>query len=591
MLKLFSAVCSNCNLLLYIIHNRNLFKPRNPSKITMNSKAFTTLAFSVLILTLVASSVSALSLSASSLNPFTSIGQSQTLKLTANENSVNFTNPSPSSYFSISPVGSTNGVSSATYNVTLSNIPSSTSNYGDSYSETFNLSAINFTNSSDNKTIPVKLDYVKSFCSSGDQNDTGLTMYVTISNNGNGNSDTQWQPLDQVDVQVELDNNQNIDLNNVYFVLGLFKDGTNNNVAGNLDWIQDSEKVQVGDISAGDNYKYTFSFKANSDIKTGSYRLMVKAYSYDSGENKVCIDHSDDLSSYGSSSAYYAGISVSSPTSSKSVIVDTSSLPTVTTASCRQQVTLTPMVYNIGSKDYKDQILVKLYSADLGLNLNQTVYGNLNSGDGTQVPFTFTIPSNATEKTYSLYFTTYYDYNQGRGSYYSDYRYGSSDTFNTLLTVSGNCVYATPGTTQVSAQLQSGGKAGEPLVVQATITNTGSKTVNYGFGLEGYNSWAKLSSISPLNVTLAPGQSQNIALNLNVNQDATGGDKQFSFDVYSNGYLITQQPLSISITPSFSLSSITGGVINGQNAGLWAFNILLIIAIIVVLVIVLRRRK
>ncbi|MCL5730407.1 MAG: putative S-layer protein [Candidatus Pacearchaeota archaeon] len=559
----------------------------------MKSRLFGIFALSILVLTMALSGVSAtISLSSSSLSPFTNTNQYQNLTVTGNETSMNFSVPT-SPYFSINQIGSINGVSSAHYNISLKNIPSNIINYGDSYAETVNFSVTNLTNPLDNSSIPVTLTYLKSFCNSGDQNDTGLTMYVTITNNGNGASDTQWQPLDSIDVQVELDNNQNNDLSNVYLVMGLIKGGTNNNVAGNLDWLQDSEKVQVGDIASGDNYKYDFQFKVNPDIKTGSYRLFIKAYSYDSGENNLCIDHSNDLSSY-SSSNYYADVSVTSPTSSKAVIVDSSSLPASTTAQCNQQITLTPTVYNIGSADYKNQVFVRLYNTELGLDLNQTLYGDLNSGEGMQVPFTFTVPMNAAEKTYTLSFLTYYGYTTTNNGYYIDgnyYRYVSDNIFTTQLTVKGNCVYATPETTQVNAQLQSGGKAGEPLVIEATVGNTGNRTVSYNFGLEGYSSWATLSSINPLNITLSPGQSQVITVTLNPNSDASG-DKLFYLDTYSNSYLITKQPLQISITPKF-WASITGGAISGGNWYVWGIgllNLILVVAIVIIIVKVAKRK-
>ena len=82
------------------------------------------------------------------------------------------------------------------------------------------------------------------------------------------------------------------------------------------------------------------------------------------------------------------------------------SLPSLQ-ASCGQQVTLNPNIYNVGSNGNsysQNQVLVTLTNPQLGINLNQTIYGGLNSGQSKQVPFTFTIPINANQDTYPLYF-------------------------------------------------------------------------------------------------------------------------------------------------------------------------------------------
>ncbi len=560
-----------------------------------NSKTFAMFVSSVLLLAMLVSSVGALSLNSVSGLTFTRVGQSQNLTVSSASTSENFNvtsyqivNTNSNLAFTISPLGTLNGTHEAIFNVTLTS--ASDFSAGDSAYGTFN---VNVTSTGGNESTngTASVSYIKSFCQNGDVgngklDNQNLTMdVISITNDGEG-SDNQWYPLDTISVKVKVYNhNPDEDVNGV-LQLGLYKEGHNSNLAGDLKWVQDSDQVYVTIPSDGSE-TYTFEFKVNPDADTGSYRLMLKSYSDDVGENKLCLDHSSGLSNN-----YYDSITIKKETSSsKMVVIDTSALPSVTTASCAQQTTITPTVYNIGTSDFKDQFFVTLNIPALGIKINRTVYGTLNSGDSAQVPLTFNIPRNADQTSYPVYMNIYYGYNQGNGAYLNDYRYVSSNSFNTVLAVSGNCVYATPATTQIEAQLQSGGKAGEPLVIQATVTNTGNKTVSYNFGAEGYSSWSTLSDISPMNVTLIPGQSQTVIMNMNVNKDATGGDKQFYLDVYSNGYLITQQPLSLTVTPRFSLASITGGVISGDSLALWTFNIVLVVAIIVILVIVLRKRR
>ena len=451
----------------------------------------------------------------------------------------------------------------------------------------------NSSNPSIEKNTTLNLDYTKSFCQNGDLNDSNLQMNVYITNSGSGTStSTNWNPLDTIQVQVQLYNyNSNFNLNNVVFNLGLFQQGTNNNIINNMDWQSGgSNSVQIGGISSNSNGEYTFTFKVDPSILSGenngqtNYILMVEAYG-----SQFCIDHSTSLSSYGGSN-YFTNINLESPNYNQAVVVDTTSLSTSTSASCGQQITFTPNVYNIGynGNSYsQNQVLVTMSIPDLGINTNQTLYGDLNSGGSAQAPFTFTIPINANQKVYNVYFRTYYGYNNEYSEpYFSNYQYVSENTFNTFLNVQGDCVYATAATTPITSQLESGGKAGNPLVVNSTITNTGNTVVDYNIALEGYSSWASVSSIYPINVTLAPGQSKVVTSYLNVNSDASG-NQLFYIDAYSNGYLITKQPLTISITPQFSLSSITGGVISGDNWYLWGIgllNFILVLSIIIILV-------
>ncbi len=557
-----------------------------------NSKTFGIFAWSILVISLMVSFAAA-STSAS----FSYENQSQTVSVSGyNVSNSDVTFPST---LSASLGGQNFGVftikntTDNKLNITLTNLDSSNNYYMSTDSVNFNVT--NGTNS--NKSL-VTLNYINSFCNYGDINDSNLGMEVYVTNDGQGDS-TDWNALDTIKVEVTVSNDNSYDLNNMKLELGLINSGTNQNIASSkLDWISgDDNKASLDTISSGDSVTYTFEFKvdpkilSSSNLGSGTYYLALKAYQ--GSQNQVCIDYSPDFdNSLNFNSRNYASkIYLKSASSSDAVVVDQSSLPSLSQLSCGQQLTLNPTVYNIGSNGNsysKKQILVAATNAKLGINQNITLYGDLNAGNNEQAPLSFTIPRNADEGNYPISVNVYYGYNDNNGGYAGTYKY-VSEAYTALVSVKGSCVYATPETTQVQAQLQSGGKAGEPLVVQATVTNMGSKTVSYNFGLSGYTSWARLSSINPMNITLTPGQSKEITLNLSVDKDASG-NKQFYLDTYSNGFLITQQPLSMTINPSFSLASITGNAIGGGSWLLWTFNILLIVAIVVVLIVVLRKR-
>ena len=565
----------------------------------MKTKSFAVLALSVLALTLFISSISALSLNTSSLT-FTQIGSSQTVNITSNEGLI----PSVETFNFPSTLNGPNGASfsitnptSTTLKVTLNSI----SNYGGS-SANLQINGT-FANTTVDSGQNITLNSVKSFCTTGDANDSNMSLSVAITNDGTGSSYT-WNPLDTIEVQVKVSNNGAVDLNNMNFKIGLFN-ANGGNIINDMKWISPDDDQATGmSISADSTETYTFKFQVDPSIITNqnnnNFQLMLKAYQQGK-ENQVCVDYStssdlnDNFGGFGSSSSnsYAADISIPNLGISKAVVVDSSTLPVISQVSCGQQLTLTPTIYNLGPNDNsysKNQILVVFSSPSLGIYQNQTVYGDLNSGGNVPVPLTFNIPFTADAKTYQAYVNVYYKYSLNNGGYLNDYQY-ISQNFNTLVQVTGGCVYATPDTTGVTAQLVAGGKAGSPLVISSTITNNGNRTVSYNFGLEGYSSWATSTGISPLNITLAPGQSQDITLNLNVNSNAPGGNQNLYLDTYSNGYLITKQPISVPITTGFSLSSITGDAISGSNWLVWTFGLLILVLIVAIIIIAVRLRR
>jgi len=447
---------------------------------------------------------------------------------------------------------------------------------------------INETGNSNNSQS-LTLSFSNSFCSNGSINDTNLRLRVDINNRGQGDDNT-WMPLDSIEVRVGLENNNNLngngDLNSVRFRLGLFKEGLSNNIINDMIWAnKDEGKVNVGDINEGDSKKYTFKFRVDPrEVKNGNYILRVKAYPK-RDENGACIDHSDDLINFGSSDTS-ANIRISEESDkNKMVVVDEKSYPLVTNAFCGEQVTLPVDVYNIGDRDFNDQVKVTLVNKELGINENETALGDLNKGEKTNVRFSLNVPKDAQEKTYTLSMRTFYDYNKDNGVYDEV----SYNTFNSLLKVAGNCVYVSNAS--VNANLVSGGKAGESLVVKALVTNTGDKKANYLVNTVGYSSWASSSNTVPTTFTLSPGESKDVLITLNVKNDASG-EKLFDLKVLSGNELVKTQPVSVSIEKQGFFAGGTINVFSGSNTYLWLLGIInavLVIVIIFVAVKVLRK--
>jgi len=442
-------------------------------------------------------------------------------------------------------------------------------------------------NSTNNQTL--NLYFLDSFCSSGSVDDTDLKLKVDINNKGEGDND-EWLPLDIIEIEIELENNKNnIDLDNVVFELGLFKENSNTNIIDEMLWISDNdEEVEVGDIDEDEDDKHTFEFRIDpTEVEEDDYWLVVKAYP-DGDESDTCVDHSENLEDFGSDD-FLAEIQITKENDQeKMVVIDEESYPLIIDAFCDASVTFTADIYNIGDDDFLDQIKVLLVNNELGLNLAEIVSGDLDESEKTEVVFSFDVPSNAEEKQYVLVMEIFYDYDEDDETYDEV----SDSTFDVLLKVQGNCGTSSTTTQKavVSATLESGGKAGQELVVKATITNTGDDTANYILNAAGYSEWASSANVVPGVFSLGSGESREVLVTFNVESDASG-EELFDIEVVSGNEVVVKQPVSVLIESQSVGGFIAGGVI-GDNLYLWGlglFNVILIVAIVFVVVRLMRK--
>ncbi|MEK6844691.1 MAG: putative S-layer protein [Nanoarchaeota archaeon] len=412
------------------------------------------------------------------------------------------------------------------------------------------------------------------FCAAG-SSDSDLALSVDIKNKGNGEDD-EWHPLDTIEIEVEFDNNKVsssglYDLNDVTFELGVFN-SAGQNVAGDMIWIsEDEEKFEFGDVDEGDDAKHVFEFRVNPAefSSDGNYKVKIKAYP--SGqESTYCIAQSADFTSFGVSK-YDADISINLPSDDEAVVVDEETLPLPAVAQCEDEVAFSANIWNIGDRDFEDQIMITLYNSELGISENKTITGDLDQGELTQVAFTFKVPAGVSEKIYNLDMKTYYDWDSDN----SEYDEVSKNTFIFPLTVSGNCI---PPALTISASLESGGKAGESLVVKSTIKNTGDEETVYTFAVSGYSDWASNAKVNNT-LTLNAGQSGDIWITLDVDKKASG-DQTFNIEASSEGKLLKTQPVQVGIEgkQGFNLS---------DSDSLVAILIALISAIVIAIIIVL----
>lgn len=420
-------------------------------------------------------------------------------------------------------------------------------------------------------------DVRKTFCSAGTVQGNLTINEVNWENNGEGDEDS-WELLDELEVEVEIKNNNNDDDVDVVVELGLF-DSSGNNVADDLFFTAESdgndEEIEVN-IDDDDKETVKWVFRVPADFNPGDYKLAVKAYD-DNGQNRDCDDNASQFDN-----SFFQSIKVEETSDEgRFVVVDDIQLDTQ--VSCGETASGEFTVYNIGEDD-QERTRIVIRNQNLGINIVREITSDLDQGEDETLDFSFAVPATARNGNYVLEFITEYDYKNGV------YREESESSFDASFEVIGCSTQNTGNNNggltniKIDADLASDAKAGEELVIVATITNTGNEDAEYSISARGYSSWADLTDISPGTISVDAGESKEVTLKMLVNKDASG-TQAFEMQV-SEGSRVQIQEIEV------ELSSSSSGIFSSNNSLIWiigAVNLLLIILIIVVAVRMSRR--
>ncbi|MFH1311283.1 MAG: putative S-layer protein [Nanoarchaeota archaeon] len=378
--------------------------------------------------------------------------------------------------------------------------------------------------------------------------------------------DNEWFPFEELEVEIQLKNEGNDNIDDISVEWGIWDIKAQN-------WIIDLDEEDEINIKDGDTETITATFTIDDDLDVDledltdgeNYRFYVVA------TGTVDNDTSPEtcISDYEKSSIIIE---------SDFVIVDNIQMPE--TVRCGETVTVTADVWNIGDRD-QDEVSVRITNKELNLAEN-VIVGDINAFDNERISFSFTIPKDAEEKTYP-YPIMFKVYDEDGDVYVNDFDDDYSE-FAFPLSIEGSCT-GTSSSVTVTANLVSGGKAGEDLVVKAIITNSGTSLATYSISASGYGQWASSYDVEPKTLALAAGQLGEVLFTFNVNKDASG-EQTFMIEIVS-GDEITTQPVSILIEPSGSLFGITGFSIAG-NTGLWALGFLNIILVLIIIFVAIR---
>ncbi|MEK6841845.1 MAG: putative S-layer protein, partial [Nanoarchaeota archaeon] len=324
--------------------------------------------------------------------------------------------------------------------------------------------------------------------------------------------DDEWFPRENVDVEIQIKNDGNERINNVEVNWGLYNTQTN-------EWVIELVDEKDFDVKDGKTETLTVSFNLESDLDIDLSELTdgndYKFYVTAQGEVDDGNDTSTCVSSFETTSVVVE---------SDFVVLDNMNFPE--SVQCGTSVEITADVWNVGDND-QDEVSVYVTNKELGLS-EDVIAGDIDAFDTNKVSFTVKVPSNVVEKTYLIKIEVYDD---SSDVYQNDYDDDYSE-FSVPLVVKGNCGVAGAGSATVSADLVSGGMAGQELVVKATITNTGSSLKTFTVNAAGFTEWASSASADQSTLVLNPGQSRDVVFTLDVNK-AVSGEQSFFIEATS----------------------------------------------------------
>ncbi len=372
-------------------------------------------------------------------------------------------------------------------------------------------------------------------------------------------TEKKWYAFDEIEVKLEIRNSGKWDIEDVSVEWGVYNPNTNK-------WTIEVDEEDEFDLDKGDRETLTLRFALDNtmdedleDLVKGNLYFYVRATGVISGGD-------------------YKGDNTCASNSQKGEfvldkkLVAISNLKYNSNIQCDSGLYVSGKIWNIGSKSQKG-VYLTVSNKELGINQNVKI-GDLDSFESTGFDFTVNIPEDAKEKTYTLVLVAYDK---------DDESFKDLNTDLITINVEGNCGVADA---MLTALLESGGQAGNDLVVKAIVTNVGKKSAQYTLKVAGYSSWASSISTSTSSLNLKPGQSEEVLLTFKVNNDALGTNL-FTIELLSDSESVLTQPVQVEITKKQS-KFFSKEFFLKDGKYLWGIGILNIILIALIIIIAIR---
>ena len=341
----------------------------------------------------------------------------------------------------------------------------------------------------------------------------------------------------------------------------------------------DDEEIDLGSIDDDDEDTAMFTFTVPADFEDDNYKLVIKTYSDDLGQDMECSSESNDLSDN-----LFESIDGEREEDEERHIIFDNIKVSPNPAQCSEKIQITGELFNIGDEDYEDQVRVTMFSEGLGINTEKTVREDFDQGDSELVDFEFDVPATTEEKLYTIEFRTFYDYDDDDDSYDEV----SDEKFTTSIRIAGNCNIQNTNVA-ITANLDSEtpeAVPGKQVIINSKLRNTGDVATSYTVSVLGNSEWSSVSSIEPKIVNLLPGESRDVSIALTINEDATG-DKELTIRANYDGKT-TDQRIVLTIGDGKMAPADLGPFVNHLRDNWFIYliilvNLVLIIAIILVI--------
>jgi hypothetical protein len=437
-------------------------------------------------------------------------------------------------------------------------------------SSTIILTAKDINNATDTQTIG---GIAPKFCKAGNVGNLSIKNF-DVTNKGEGEDD-KWNPLDEIEIEVEVKNEGDSSISRVYVDIAIL-DSTGKDVTD--DFNIDDDSIDLGRIKDRDAETAIFTIKdLPSDLDEEDYKLFVKAYK-DGSESSNCADTSSDMNKNN-----YHLISVEKAFD-RGVAVKKSELEQIQ-ASCGDTVDFKFNVYNVGS-DKEESVLVLIENPALGLK-QYRVISDLRADEKEEAAFNFAVPKNLTKTEYPIYISTFFEYD-GDGDIYDEDSYDSSsfddmdENYEARLKIL-QCASQETAKSAISASLKSSAKVGEDMVVEATVSNIGTEAKDFVITASDYESWAKLVSIEPQVANIPAGASKVVTIKFNPTKSGT---QTFNIKSIADGKTTTQL---VQTTISEKTGFLTGSFLGaGSSTLMYVIIAALVIIILVILIVIIR---
>ena len=388
---------------------------------------------------------------------------------------------------------------------------------------------------------------------------------------GFGDDEDFWYPFDEVEIKFDVENRGSWDIENVEVLFCLWDEDEEECVLdeGDVELSEDDFDLEWDD---DDEQEVIITFTVDpDDLNEGStdYALYVSATG--------TIDDKDaPVGTQDEDSCARQGQDIEIRADENFVIIKNVDVPE--TVSPGEEITITADIWNVGDRDIdEDDIFIGVISDTLEL-YGEIEMGDLNSFDSEEITITFTIPEDAEKRFHTFEFTIYDDEDMDDNDIYENSE-NDEAVYDVHVKVEGEAT-PSPDALIVTASLESGGEAGEEMVIKSVFTNTEDSEVTYIVGAATYAEWASSAEVSENTVTIAAGQSKEVTFTFDVKKDASG-DNTFYIEVLSGSEIVARQAVSVEIEGASSMFSL------GDNWYLWligALNVILIVIIIIVAV-------